>query len=184
MGLKSFCDETKPVTDAAVDVEDAGFEEIAVQKKCVSDHNIKNALFGIFGAFLFALAGGALWYLVYQTGFIVGTAGVVTIVLALCGYALFGNGLSRFGIVVSIIATVAVLFFAEYCCVAKDIFDTFQYWYTTGKTDNTLTFIQSMRLLFNLMNEKGFRAFGIDLIVGYALSAFACVFYFVRRRKA
>ena len=43
----------------------------------------ENVLFGIVGAFLFSLVGGALWYVLYQVGFLAGVSGIVGVICAI-----------------------------------------------------------------------------------------------------
>lgn len=180
MSINSFRNEVESLSDDKVyfdDTEKRNYREYGF------NHNVKNALTGTVGAFLFALGGGILWFLVYQSGFIVGAAGVAAVLLAIYGYSLFGNGMSKYGFAISVVFAVVVIFLAEYCCAAKDIYDTFKLWYSTGESDYSLTFFQSLRNVTALLTEEGKRSYGADLAIGYFLSIVSGALYFVKRRK-
>ena len=51
----------------------------------------ENFVAGLVGAFLFSLAGGIVWYLLYQIGFIASISGIIGVVCAVKGYAVFGK---------------------------------------------------------------------------------------------
>ena len=56
-------------------------------------------LAGTLGALLFALAGGVLWYVLYQFGFLAGISGLVGVVCAIKGYSIFAKKESIKGLV-------------------------------------------------------------------------------------
>ena len=88
-----------------------------------------NIISGIVGAFLFSLIGGLLYFVVYQIGFIAGICGLVIFVLANFGYGLFAKPNSKnsiIGLIVSIIATITMIFFAEYFCLSFEIFQVYK----------------------------------------------------------
>ena len=53
------------------------------------NHVRENVLSGAVGAFLFALVGGALYFVIYMLGYIAGISGLVAVICAIKGYALF-----------------------------------------------------------------------------------------------
>ena len=63
----------------------------------------ENVVAGIVGAFLFSLAGGVLWFVIYLFGFIAGISGLVGAVCAIKGYSIFAKKESMKGIVISVI---------------------------------------------------------------------------------
>lgn len=180
MSINSFRNEV-----AAISNDKSNFDDTAKRKyrEYGFNHNIKNALTGTAGAFLFSLGGGILWFLIYQMGFIAGAAGAATVVFAIYGYSLFGNGISKYGFAISVIFSVAVIFLAEYLCAAKNIYDTFKLWYSNGESEYYLSFTQSARNVFSLLTEEGKRSYGADLALGYFLSIISSVFFFAKRRK-
>ncbi len=91
--------------------------------------NNGNVIAGIFGALLLSLVGVALYFIVYQIGFIAGICGLVIFLLAKFGYGLFAkpsNKNSIIAIVVSIITMVIMIFVAEYLCLAYEIYEIYK----------------------------------------------------------
>ena len=43
-------------------------------------HREENVLFGVVGAFLFALVGGVLYYILYQIGYLAGISGLIGVI--------------------------------------------------------------------------------------------------------
>ncbi len=89
----------------------------------------ENIIAGIVGAFLFAIIGGALYFVVYQMGFIAGICGLATFALANFGYGLFAgtkNKASIPGLISAVVAAVLMVFAAEYLCVSYEIFLVYQ----------------------------------------------------------
>ena len=74
----------------------------------------ENVLFGIVGAFLFALAGGILYYVLYQIGYLAGISGLIGVICAIKGYSFFAKKESVRGIIIAIIMAVIVLVIAWY----------------------------------------------------------------------
>ena len=74
----------------------------------------ENVLAGVFGAILFALAGGILWVIIYQLGYLAAISGLVGVFCAIKGYALFAKKESVKGVVIAIIATLIVMVVAWY----------------------------------------------------------------------
>ncbi len=74
----------------------------------------ENVLAGVFGAILFALAGGILWVIIYQLGYLAAISGLVGAFCAIKGYALFAKKESVKGVVIAIIATLIVMVVAWY----------------------------------------------------------------------
>jgi len=88
-----------------------------------------NILAGVVGAFLFSLIGGALYFLIYQIGFVAGICGLVIFVLANFGYGLFAktkNNTSMVGLITAILMTVVMIFLAEIFCISFEIFQEFK----------------------------------------------------------
>ena len=81
---------------------------------------------GIIGAVAGALIGGVLWALVYQIGFIVAFLGYLIVFLAINGYQRMAGKISKKGLIISIICSVLVLFFAESISLGLKIKDLMQ----------------------------------------------------------
>jgi hypothetical protein len=185
MSINSFRSEVESLSDGE-EFEDEHEVELDGSAEHGYSINTRNAFTGTIGAFLFALAGGVLWFVIYQIGFIAGLAGAVTVALSLLGFALFGNGMNKYGIVISIVISAAVIFLSVYFCAAKDIYDTFKYWYSTGESEYPLTFIQAVRNVSYLLTDEGKTSYRFDLVIGYVLSAvsfFMMVPIKARRKK-
>ena len=72
----------------------------------------ENVLAGIVGAFLFSLAGGVLWYVLYMIGILAAISGLVGAICAIKGYSLFAKKESVKGIVISVILSLVVMVIA------------------------------------------------------------------------
>ena len=105
----------------------------------------ENVIAGIVGAFLFSLAGGVLWFVIYMIGFIAGISGLVGAICAIKGYSIFAKKESIKGIIISVIMALLVIVLAWYFCIAYDVFIAHKEWFEAGEIDYTLTFFESVR---------------------------------------
>jgi hypothetical protein len=107
--------------------------------------NVKeNVLAGIVGAFLFALAGGALWFVLYLVGFIAAISGLIGVICAIKGYSVFAKKESVKGIVIALVMTLLVIVIAWYFCLSYDAYIAHQQWFEEGEIDYTITFIEAV----------------------------------------
>ena len=107
--------------------------------------NVKeNVLAGIVGAFLFALAGGALWFVLYLVGFIAAISGLVGVICAIKGYSVFAKKESVKGIVIAVVMTLLVIVIAWYFCLSYDAYIAHQQGFEEGEIDYTITFIEAV----------------------------------------
>ena len=90
---------------------------------------------GIVGAFLFSLAGAALWVLVNRLGYIAAICGLVLMVLSFKGYETFGKKLDTAGIVASVLVAVFMVLASQYVCIGMDIYEAFRYDFEIGLMD-------------------------------------------------
>ena len=133
----------------------------------------ENVVAGIIGAFLFALAGGLLWFLLYQVGFLAGVSGIVAVVCAIKGYAVFAKKESVKGIVVSVFVAIIVILIAWYICLSMDVYKAYQEWYNAGEIDFTLTFAESVRCAYVFLSDSEILGtYLLDLGIGLALCGF------------
>ena len=150
----------------------AGEAPEAVSAPQAVEERSENVSAGIVGAILFSLLGVALYFGVYQLGFIAGICGFVICVLANFGYGLFcGNkqSVSTARIITVIVVTVVMIFLAEYICIAFELF------MAAKDEGEPISFIDALRVIPYLTGEKEFMAaVGIDLAIAYALSALGC----------
>lgn len=104
----------------------------------------ENILAGIVGALLFSLVGGIIWFVLYQIGFLAAISGIIGVVCAIKGYAIFGKSESVKGIVISTVIAFLVIVLAWYFCLSYDVYLAYQEWYANGEVDFTLTFFESV----------------------------------------
>lgn len=135
----------------------------------------ENKLAGACGAFLFALGGGVVYFLLYQLGHISAISGLIGIVLAMKGYTVFAKKESVTGVVISTIMTLLVMVLAWYLCLAKDVYVAYQDWYEAGEVYFTLTYGESVQVgyLF-LEDEEIARAYLGDLAMSLLFCALGC----------
>lgn len=93
---------------------------------------------------MFSLAGGIIWFLLYQVGILAAFSGIIGVVCAIKGYAIFGKRESTKGIIISTVIAFIVLVLAWYLCLSYDVYDAYQLWYEEGHVDFTLTFFESV----------------------------------------
>ena len=95
----------------------------------MNNENIKeNVIAGIVGAFLFSLAGGVLWFVLYLFGFVAGISGLIGAVCAVKGYSIFAKKESIKGVVISVVIALLVMVLAWYLCIGYDVWDIHKYW--------------------------------------------------------
>lgn len=129
----------------------------------------ENIFAGIVGALLFAIIGGAVYFGIYQLGYIAGICGFIMFMLSNFGYSLFsGVKNSMKGIITAIIMTVVMLFVSEYICLAFDIYKAF------GQEGIEVSFAEALNYIPDFMQVSEVRAGVIkDLLFAYALGALA-----------
>ncbi len=126
-----------------------GQSAVPTQPAPVDINDNGNVLSGVVGAFLFALIGGFLYFVVYQAGFIVGLCGLVMFILASFGYRLLAgtkNTLSLAGLIASVVATVVMIFVAEYVSIAFAV-------YQEPEIKSYYTFAEVLQELMGWMQE-------------------------------
>ena len=86
----------------------------------------ENRIAGTLGAFLFALAGGLVYFALWQVGFIAAICGAIAVICAMKGYKLFAKKESLYGVVTSVVVSVLVIAIAWYFCLAFDVYDAYK----------------------------------------------------------
>lgn len=136
----------------------------------------ENVVAGTVGALLFSLAGGILWYVLYQVGYLAAISGIVGVICAIKGYAIFGKKESIKGIVISVIASVVVIVIAWYLCLANDVYEAYQVWYENGEIDYIISFTDAVNGAHYYLEEPDIAAgYFKDLAIGLILCAVGCV---------
>ena len=162
---------TAPENQAPVDVPPAYQQPLQPQQptsaSVMAQTQPENVLAGVVGAFLFALIGGGLYFLIYQIGYIAGICGLVTVVLSMFGYQLFsGRKNSMKGVVTSIIMMVLVILLAEYLCLSMEIHNAYK--------EYEISFLDALRSTPQFLSEPEILAgVGFDLLIAYALGVLA-----------
>ena len=132
-----------------------------------------NVAAGIVGAFLLSLIGVAVYFGVYQLGFIAGICGFIIFILANFGYGLFcGNKQSdsKARIIISIVISIIMIALAEYICVAFEVFMAFK------EEGMPITFIQALRAVPMLLHESEILGEVLkDLLIAYGLGIVATI---------
>lgn len=135
----------------------------------------ENKIAGACGAFLFALGGGLAYFLFYQLGFISALSGVVGVVLAMKGYALFAKKESITGVVISTLMTLLVIVLAWYLCYAKDLYDAYQEWFANGEIYYTITYAEAVQNGYVFFEDSEIRsAYMGDLALSLLFCALGC----------
>lgn len=136
----------------------------------------ENRLAGTVGALLFSLAGGVVYFLLYQVGYIAAISGLIGVICAFKGYEVFAKKLSKFGCIISVVMALLVIILAWYCCLAKDVYSAYQSWFADGEIDFTLTFAESLRNAYRFLSEPEIsKSYVTDLIIGIFLCALGAV---------
>lgn len=143
--------------------------------------NEENVLAGTVGALLFSLVGGVLWFGLYQAGYLAAISGLVGVICAIKGYAVFAKKESVKGIVISIIASVIVLLIAWYLCLSKDVLSAYKEWYSQGLVDFVPSFSECVKSAYVFLEEPEIAAEYIkDLVLGLLLCAIGSGRYIVK----
>ena len=136
----------------------------------------ENVLFGTVGAFLFALVGGVIWFVLYQIGFLAAISGIIAVVCAIRGYTFFAKKESVKGVIISVIMAVLVIVIAWYACLSMDVYSAYQEWFANGEVDFTLTFFESVSAAPLFLAEPEIaRAYLADLAIGLLLCIVGCI---------
>lgn len=145
----------------------------------------ENVLAGVVGAFLFSLVGGALWFVLYQIGYLAAISGLVGVICAIKGYSFFSKKESTKGVVIATIMAVLVLVIAWYLCIGSDIKEVYEIWFAEGSVDYLPTYFESVRMIpfFFAEDPSILTAYLGDLAIGLLLSGLGVAQYFVNRNK-
>ena len=130
----------------------------------------ENVLAGIVGAFLFALVGGVVWFLLYQVGFLAGISGIIGVICAIKGYTVFAKGESLVGVIAAGVVAVVVMIIAWYLCLSLDVYRAYQDWFANGEVDFTITFAEAVQNAYWFLEEPEIAmAYYKDLGIGLLL---------------
>ena len=152
----------------SADIGDVQTPDQPVAKSADGNGNI---LSGFVGAVLFAIVGGALYFIIYQAGVIAGVCGLVMFVLANFGYGLFAgtkNKACTAGIIASVVATLVMIYVAEYFCVTFEIYQVYK--------EAGITIFDALRATPEFMKEPAVQeAVTQDLVYAYIFGVVASI---------
>lgn len=79
---------------------------------------------GILGAFLFSLAGVAVYIILYMLGYVAWISAAVMLIAAEFGYRKLSGSIGKttVGVIIAAIVTIIMILVAEYICVGIDLF--------------------------------------------------------------
>lgn len=144
----------------------------------------ENVLAGIVGAFLFSLAGAAVYFVLHLIGYIASISGLVGAVCAVKGYAVFSKKESKKGIIIASLISLLVMVIAWYFCLAYDVYDAYKSGFQTGEIDFYFTFTESLRVAPVFLEEPEIsRAYFGDLALGLLFCVLGCGSYVVNKLK-
>ena len=127
----------------------------------------ENVVAGILGAFLFALGGGLLYLLLAQVGFIAGISGMVAVFLAIKGYSVFAKGLSKRGLIISVVIAFLVLILAWYVSLTIDVYKELSELYKAGDLAEKPKFFECVMMTPMFFKYAGFlRDAIVNLVLG------------------
>ena len=106
----------------------------------------ENMIAGIVGAFLFSLAGGVIYFLLYMVGYIASISGLVGVVCAIKGYTIFAKKESIKGIVIASLIALLVMVLAWYFSLSYSIYDSYQTYFANGEVGFTVSFLDAVRV--------------------------------------
>lgn len=140
-----------------------GASGILVSKMMPRTTNGKsNPALGLLGAVLGTLAGGLLWFVFFQLGFIAGLAGAVMVIGAVTGYQKLGGHLDKKGAVISILVTVLAIYLVNRFCWALEAYQEMK--------NYGAAFLDVFIYLEEWMNDSGWKIYYGSLATGYILT--------------
>lgn len=123
-----------------------------------------NRIAGILGAFLYSFIGVALWFIIYQAGYIVGATGIVMFMATVKGYEKFGKKKDFVASVTCVIITVIMAIFAELSCLAFELYKAF-------KNEYAISIFDAIRAVPDSLAEPEIiKAVTFDLEVAFILT--------------
>ena len=145
----------------------------------------ENAILGALGAFLFALAGGALWILLDRVGFVAGLSGFVAVIAAVKGYTVFGKKISKKGLVISVIMAFLVLILAWYITLTWDVHSAYKEWFAEGEIERVPSFFECFLIAFRFLSDKSIALSYLGTLgLGLLFAVIGSVSYIAKYSKA
>lgn len=147
---------------------------------CMEDTR-ERKLLGVAGAFLFSLAVSALYFFLYQSGYLAALCGTVGVFCAVKGYTLLGKRESVGGVVISAVLVSLLLTLSWYVCLSYDIYQAHEEWLAAGQIDYMPSFLRCMALAPQFLSE--FPQYLADLGLVLLFVCVGCVLCAMSRKK-
>ncbi len=140
----------------------------------------ENLWAGIAGAFLFSLAGAAVWILLSMIGFIAAISGAIGVICAIQGYRIFGKKLTKRGVIISAVIALIVLVIAWYGCFAWDYWKAAAEWFENGEIEAKPTFGQCFSTAYLLLEDPDIaRSYLLNLGLGLLFAVIGAARYVI-----
>ena len=81
-----------------------------------------NVITGIIGAIIGAFLGSIIWVIISQAGYISSIGGLAIAIGVIKGYEIFGHGMDRNGLIISIGIIIVTVYLAQYGSIAFEIY--------------------------------------------------------------
>ena len=127
---------------------------------------------GVLGAFLFALVGGVVYYVLWSLNIIAALSGIICVICAIKGYEIFARESSKTGIIAAVVVSTVVMILAWYYCYCTDMQAYYQGLFDAGKVD----FVPSMGvcLQYGFLDLPANLGYVVDLILSLAMGGVGC----------
>ena len=127
----------------------------------------ENIVAGIVGAFLFSLAGAAVYFGLHLIGYIASVSGLIGAVCAFKGYTIFSKKETKKGLIISAVISLLVIVIAWFFCLSYDIYDFYKISFEAGELVFSVSFADSIRLApVFLKDPEVSKAYFGDLALG------------------
>ena len=144
----------------------------------------ENVLAGVVGAFIFSLAGGVVYFLLYLVGYVASISGLVGAICAVKGYSIFAKKESKKGIVIAAVMSLIAIAAAWYFSLSYEIYEAAKTLFKTGDIDYTLSLFESVRVTPEFLKDPDVakEAYG-NLALGLFFCLIGCGSYVFAKLK-
>lgn len=130
------------------------------------DTEIKeNVAAGVLGAFLFSLAGGIIYFVLYLIGITASISGFIGVICAIKGYSIFAKRESKKGIVIAVLMSLLVIVIAWYFCLSFDIYQAAKEWYEAGEMEFLPTFSECLASAYLFLGDSDVSTYYVSNLV-------------------
>lgn len=96
-------------------------QELLSQHQQAFKQKSGNMVTGIVGGLLGALIGVVVWVIIFKLGYVAAISGLIMVVCVMKGYELLGGKLNVLGAIITIILSLAMIYFAERVALSMEI---------------------------------------------------------------